>query len=298
MQADSQTLPSSSMPGQSIQTALQASSQYAAPTSQEMHTDNIISKVKIEPLEEQQEDQAVRVLPKVVARPVPTAEAKAGGTHKQSSLGKQLGDALRLRKCKGLEAASKEPDPVPSSANQATPSQVPQAAQTTDAMVLSPRTESALLIAASELGFDAEQASPDLQSGSRRLTAAAQPPCDPASASRSVRQCLTSASTYLCSNACQSRPTTTRTFKIKCCLEEEEGFPSSANQLYHTDVPGLSMIWSKIVVPSNFHLNLWLKSTCPRTCQVESLHLVLAGWNKRCHQALLQLIDQFSLQPQ
>ena len=202
MQADSQALPSSSMPGQSSQTALQASSQYAAPASQAMHTDNITSNMKTEPLEEQQEDEAMHVLPKVVAGSVPTAEAEAEGVHKQSSLGKQLGDALRLRNWKTLEApaAVKEPEQGPSLANQAKPSQVPQAAQMTDAMVLSPRTESALLIAASELGFDAEQDSPDLQSESWRLTAAAQPPNDPTSASRSVQQRLTIASTYC---ACQ-----------------------------------------------------------------------------------------------
>ncbi|KAL0054111.1 hypothetical protein WJX82_004019 [Trebouxia sp. C0006] len=186
MQADSQALPSSSMPGQSSQTALQASSQYAAPASQAMHTDNITSKARTEPLEEQRENQSVRVLPKAVAGAVPTAEAEAEGTHKQSSLGKQLGDALRLRNWKTLEApaAVKEPDQEPSLTNQANPSQIPQPAQMTDAMVLSTRTESALLIAASELGFDAEQDNPDLQSESWRLTAAAQPFSDPASASR------------------------------------------------------------------------------------------------------------------
>ncbi len=208
-----------------------------------MHTDNTTSKVKTEPLEEQQEDEATHVLPKVVAGPIPTAEAEAEGTHKQSSLGKQLSDALRLRNWKGLEApaASKEPDQVPSLANQANPSHIPHPAQMTDAMVLSPRTESALLIAASELGFDAEQDSPDVQSESWRLTAAAQPPKDPASASRSVQQCLTSASTHPCCSACQSLPITTSTFKIRCYLEEEEDFPSSANQLGCTDVPRLSI---------------------------------------------------------
>jgi len=207
MHTDSQALPPSCMPRQSIQTALQAISQYTAPASQAMHTDNITSKVKTEPPEEQQEDQAVRVLPKVVAGPLPTAAAEAEGTHRQSSLGKQLGDALKLRNWKGLQAPAvfKEPDQLPSLVNQAIPSQVPQPAQMADAMALSPRTESALLIAASELGFDAEQDSPDLQSESWRHTAAAQPPNNPASASRSVQQRLTSTSTHLCCSACQSQ---------------------------------------------------------------------------------------------
>lgn len=163
--------------------------------------------MKTEPPEEQQEDQAVRVLPKVVAGPLPTAAAEAEGTHRQSSLGKQLGDALKLRNWKGLQAPAvfKEPDQLPSLVNQAIPSQVPQPAQMADAMALSPRTESALLIAASELGFDAEQDSPDLQSESWRHTAAAQPPNNPASASRSVQQRLTSTSTHLCCSACQSQ---------------------------------------------------------------------------------------------
>ncbi len=210
IQADSQALPPKCMPGQSIQTALQDSSQYAAPMTQAMHTDNTTSKVKTEPPTEQQEDEAMHALPKIVAGPVFTAEAKAEGIHKQSSLGKQLGDALRLRNWQGLEApaAVKEPDQEPSLANQANPSQIPHLAQTTDAMVLSPRTESALLIAASELGFDAEQDSPGLQSESWRLTAASQPPNDPASASRSEQQRLTSASTHppaaLPANHCQS----------------------------------------------------------------------------------------------
>ena len=247
MQADSQASPSSRMPGQSIQTALQASSQYAAPTTQAMHTNNITSKVKTEPSEEQQEDQAMHPLPKTVAGPVLTAEAEVEGTHKQSSLGKQLGDALRLRNWKPLEApaAVREPDQEPWLANQTNPSQIPQPAQMTDAKVLSPRTESALLIAASELGFDAQQDSCDLQSESRRLTAAAQPPNDPASASRSVQKCLTSASAHPCCSACQSLPITSSTLNIRCSLEEEGALTSSANQLCCTDVPGLFMIWSQ-----------------------------------------------------
>jgi len=299
MQADSQALPSSSMPGQSSQTALQASSQYAAPASQAMHTDNITSKARTEPLEEQRENQSVRVLPKAVAGAVPTAEAEAEGTHKQSSLGKQLGDALRLRNWKTLEApaAVKEPDQEPSLTNQANPSQIPQPAQMTDAMVLSPRTESALLIAASELGFDAEQDNPDLQSESWRLTAAAQPFSDPASASRSVLQCRTYTPTHPCCTACLSLPITSSTLNMMLS-EGAEGFYIFSRQLCCTHVPGLFIIWSKALALSVYHLNLWLKSTSSRTCRVESLRLVLAGWNKRCNQALLQLMGQCSLQPQ
>ncbi|DBA65736.1 TPA: hypothetical protein ACH3X2_002777 [Trebouxia sp. C0005] len=183
IQADSQALPPSCMPGQSSQTALQASSQYAAPKSQLMYTDNITSKMKTEASEEQQEDQAMHALPKVVAGQILADEAEAEGIHKQSSLDKQLGDALRLRNWKGLQtpAAFKEPDLVPPLAHQANLSHVPQPAQMTDAMVLSPRMESALLIAASELGFDAQQDNRDLQSESWQLAAAAQPPHDPAS---------------------------------------------------------------------------------------------------------------------
>ncbi len=241
MQADSQASQSSCMPGQSIQTALQASSQYAAPTTQAMHTDNITSNVKTKPPEEQQENQSVRVLPKVVAGPIPTAEDEAEGTCKQSSLGKQLGDALRLRNWRGLEAsaATKEHDQLPSIADQANPSQIPHLAQTTDAMVLSPRTESAMLIGASELGFDAEQDSLDVQSESWRLTAAAQPPKDPAS--RSVQQCLTSASTHPCCTACQLLPIPISKLNIWCSLDEEEGLTSSANHLGCTHVPGPSI---------------------------------------------------------
>ncbi|KAL0032312.1 hypothetical protein WJX79_004505 [Trebouxia sp. C0005] len=99
-------------------------------------TNNITSKMKTEASEEQQEDQAMHALPKVVAGQILADEAEAEGIHKQSSLDKQLGDALRLRNWKGLQtpAAFKEPDLVPPLAHQANLSHVPQPAQMTDAM--------------------------------------------------------------------------------------------------------------------------------------------------------------------
>ncbi|KAL0034356.1 hypothetical protein WJX77_010926 [Trebouxia sp. C0004] len=235
MQADSQALPPSCMPGQSKQTALQASSQYAAPASQAMHTDSMTCKVKTEPPEEQQEDQAAHVLPTVVAEPIPTAEAEAEGTHKQSSLGKQLGDALKLRNWKGLQAAAvcKEPDQLPSLANRATLSQIPQPAEMTDAMVLSPRTESALLIAASELGFDADQDSPDLQSESWQLNAAAQPLNDPASASRLEQEVLSS--TAAVNGPIQSAASVTM---LQCMTARAASFrPDSMQEAYSPPSP-------------------------------------------------------------
>lgn len=66
-----------------------------------------------------------------------------GQSSKQSSLGRQLGDALKLRKWK----PNRQPDLTPL-ADSTSPRPGPS---------LSPRTESAMMLAASELGFDAKQ---------------------------------------------------------------------------------------------------------------------------------------------
>lgn len=63
---------------------------------------------------------------------------------KQPSLGRQLGDALKLRNWKPNRPAG--------------PSQLTNAVSSKSAMSLSPRTESAMMVAASQLGFDARLA--------------------------------------------------------------------------------------------------------------------------------------------
>ena len=80
-------------------------------------------------------------------------KVEAGQSSKQSSLGRQLGDALKLCNWK---------------ASRQTGSRLPvNNASLKPAVSLSPRTESAMMVAASELGFDARQA--------EHLEAAAQP---------------------------------------------------------------------------------------------------------------------------
>ena len=68
----------------------------------------------------------------------------AGQSSKQLSLGRQLGDALKLRNWKPNRQAS--------------PSQPADDVSSKPGLSLSPRTESAMMVAASELGFDAGQA--------------------------------------------------------------------------------------------------------------------------------------------
>lgn len=68
----------------------------------------------------------------------------ADPSRKQPSLGRQLGDALKLRNWK----PNRPPDP----------SQLTDAVRSKPAMSLSPCTESAIMLAASQLGFDARLA--------------------------------------------------------------------------------------------------------------------------------------------
>ncbi|DBA96520.1 TPA: hypothetical protein ACH3X1_015398 [Trebouxia sp. C0004] len=103
----------------------------------------------------------------------------------------------------------------------------------TDAMVLSPRTESALLIAASELGFDADQDSPDLQSESWQLNAAAQPLNDPASASRLEQEVLSS--TAAVNGPIQSAASVTM---LQCMTARAASFrPDSMQEAYSPPSP-------------------------------------------------------------
>ena len=92
----------------------------------------------------------------------------AGQSSKQSSLGRQLGDALKLRNWKpNRQAGSRLPVTDVSSE---------------PALSLSPRTESAMMVAASELGFDARQA--------ENLETSAQPTVLPASQSHAAGSVL------------------------------------------------------------------------------------------------------------
>lgn len=157
------------------------SSQYTAPASQGMHvpchTTILAAAAQPEQLQEvgqpSVDGQKVADVPSCIPQRVgPTGQGgagqgSAGQSSKQSSLGRQLGDALKLRNWKPDGHANlrlvlpAESDGVTSK----------------PALSLSPRTESAMMVAASELGFDAMQsgclelsAKPILPSASRSAT--------------------------------------------------------------------------------------------------------------------------------
>ena len=186
--------------GQSVELVKHVDGQYTAPTSQAMQDGECTSRPHEDQSEQQQElTQAERGLQDATLDPSPDAEEEAEQSHKQSSLGRQLTDALMLRNWKGRQAQppSKQPDQLPAPTDQSGSYQRPQtAAQKPVDLTLSPRTESALMVAASELGFDAEHENAVLQPGSGGLPAAALPFQTAAAGPRSAQATLNPAVMY------------------------------------------------------------------------------------------------------
>lgn len=152
-----------------------ATSQYTAPPSQAMLAPHGAAKLAAQPVQLQELDKppdneqslahlcsstpqgvgVQRTADKGVAvqgtackwganRPSRGLKGDAGPSSKQSSLGRQLGDALKLRNWQP---------------NRQTGSRLPlNDVSLKPALSLSPRTESAMMVAASDLGFDASQA--------------------------------------------------------------------------------------------------------------------------------------------
>ena len=169
-----------------------------------MHTDNTTSKLEGGLLQQQQQqqqhDKSNMNMKHQTAEPVSAARQGAEQTHKQSSIGKQLSDALGLRRWTGRQAppsTSALSDPTSSPADQANLSQPAQPAQMHAAVTLTPRAQSALMVAASELGFGAERDNASMQPELQALATPVEPTADGA---LPARYCLPSAN-MLCSLA-------------------------------------------------------------------------------------------------
>lgn len=215
MQTQSPASGPSCMTGESIQTPSHAvSSRYSAPASQAMHTGDITSKLD-EGSQQQQHDKPNMNVKHQTTEPVPAARQDAEQTHKQSSLGKQLSDALGLRRWTGRQShpsATALPDLTSSPANQANPSQPAQPAQTHAAVILSPRAESALMVAASEVGFGAGLDNAPMQPALQASRTPAEPTAD---AALPARYCLPSAN-MLCSLVTSLHLWSSLTTEITC----------------------------------------------------------------------------------
>ena len=137
-----------------------ATSQYTAPPTQDMHATDCptVSAATdcptVSAATQPGQDCAADSLAQSASSPIPGSpipcEGGADPSIKPASLGKQLGDALKLRNWKPnrpSQQSSKQPDSALKTG---------QASSRPDPS-LSPRTESAMMLAASELGFDNQQ---------------------------------------------------------------------------------------------------------------------------------------------
>ena len=160
IQTNSQSLPSSCMTGQSSEhSEHEAIGQYTAPSGQAMQAADCTStSVTPQSLRQHGPSMADQVLFGPALLPSFDAQEPTDQTDKQSRFRKQLDDALKLRSWKGKQSQSSgstdPPDQLPDGQLSLTPASQP--VQKTVALSLSPGPESVLLVAASELGFDAE----------------------------------------------------------------------------------------------------------------------------------------------
>lgn len=137
----------------------EAIGQYTAPSGQAMQAADCTSTlVTPQSLQQHGPNMADQVLFGPALLPSFDAQEPTDQTDKQSRFRKQLDDALKLRSWKGKQSQSSgstdPPDQLPDGQLSLTPASQP--VPKTAALSLSPGPESELMVAASELGLDAE----------------------------------------------------------------------------------------------------------------------------------------------